>query len=396
MKQGKEGRRRRIKFSQGRQMAAVMFGSIVAFICLVNLITRDKPFSEKENRMLEQKPKVTVAGIENGRFMDQYESYKSDQFAGRNLWVSLKTNVDLLLGKRESNGVFKGKEGYLLEDIAVPNQEQLDENLEAMKEFSDDYPNVPFYMLLVPNAANILSDKLPFLAVTEDQQRQFEDIRKSLGGEYVWVDAQKALRKHKDEEIYYHTDHHWTTLGANYVCQELAKYMELDTSKAPELEPYAVTADFNGTLSATSGYRSGYKEPIYIYCAKEPEDAVETVVTYTEEQRKTATLYDSSKLEGKDKYGVFLGGNFSMVDIRTTADSTDRLLLVKDSYANCLIPFLVPYYREIIVIDPRYYYGNIYQVMKENNITSVLFLYNGNTFVEDNSISGVLESHETE
>ena len=85
-----------------------------------------------------------------------------------------------------------------------------------------------------------------------------------------------------------------------------------------------------------------------------------------------------------------------MMNIRTTADSMDRLLLVKDSYANCLIPFLVPYYREIIVIDPRYYYGDIYQVMKENKITSVLFLYNGNTFVEDKSISGVLESHETE
>lgn len=396
MMRGKEGRKRKIKFSQGKQMIAVMFGGIVAFICLVNLITRDKSFSEKENRMLEQKPELTAAGIESGRFMDQYESYKSDQFAGRNLWVSLKTNVDLLLGKRESNGVFKGKEGYLLEDIAVPNQEQLDENLKAMKEFSSDYSNVPFYMLLVPNAANILSDKLPPLAVTEDQEKQFEDIKKTLQGEYVWVDAQKALKKHKDEEIYYRTDHHWTTLGANYVYQELAKYMELDTSKAPELEPYAVTADFNGTLSATSGYKSGYKEPIYIYGAKDLKDEVEIVVTYTDEQRKTATLYDSSKLKGKDKYAVFFGGNFSVMNIRTTADSTDRLLLVKDSYANCLIPFLVPYYREIIVIDPRYYYGDIYQVMKENKITSVLFLYNGNTFVEDKSISGVLESHETE
>ncbi len=398
MEQRKEGRRRkkRRKFSQSKRMAAVMFVSMTAFICLINLITRDKPFSEKENRVLEQKPKITMTGIENGRFMDQYESYKSDQFAGRDLWVFLKTNVDLLLGKRESNGVFKGKDGYLLEDIASPDPDQLEENLKAMVEFSSDHSNVPFYMLLVPNAANILSDKLPNLAVTEDQQEQFEDIKKALSGEYVWVDAQKVLRKHKDEEIYYHTDHHWTTLGANYVYQELAKYMELDTSKAPELKPYAVTADFNGTLSATSGYKSGYKEPIYIYSAKKAKDETEVVVNYTDEQKKTATLYDRAKLEGRDKYAVFFGGNFSMMDIRTTADSTDRLLLVKDSYANCLIPFLVPYYREIIVIDPRYYYGDIYQVMEENKITSVLFLYNGNTFVEDNSISGVLDKHETE
>ena len=109
-------------------------------------------------------------------------------------------------------------------------------------------------------------------------------------------------------------------------------------------------------------------------------------------KRKTATLYDTSKLKGKDKYALFLGGNYPILDIKTTADSTDRLLIIKDSYANSLIPFLIPYYREIVVVDPRYYYDDIEKVMKKDNITSVLFLYNGNTFVKDNSISGVLQN----
>ena len=120
------------------------------------------------------------------------------------------------------------------------------------------------------------------------------------------------------------------------------------------------------------------------------------MVNYVDEQKKTATLYDRSKLKGKDKYGMFLGGNYSMLDIRTTADTTARLLLFKDSYANAVIPFLTPYYREIIVIDPRYYYGDITEVMQNHKITDILFLYNGNTFVEDNSISGVLQNGETE
>lgn len=391
--QEKEGRRKkRKKHLQSKRMAAFMFGGILVFICLVNLVKRDRTFSEKENRMLEQKPKATLAGIESGRFMDQYESYKSDQFAGRDFWVSLKTNLDLLMGKRESNGVFKGKSSYLLEDIAKPDKEQLQDNLDGMKAFREAYPKVPFYMMLVPNAANILSDKLPALAVTENQPEQFAAIEKELDGSYQWVDVQKVLRKHKDKEIYYHTDHHWTTLGARYAYEELAGDMKLDKAKAPELVPLAVTGAFNGTLSATSGYKGGYREPIYIYSAKDPEEEIRVVVNYVDEQRKSATLYDSGKLEEKDKYAVFFGGNFSMMDIRTMADSTDRLLLVKDSYANCLIPFLVPYFREIIVIDPRYYYGDIHQVMEENKITDVLFLYNGNTFMEDNSISGVFNT----
>jgi len=129
-----------------------------------------------------------------------------------------------------------------------------------------------------------------------------------------------------------------------------------------------------------------------IYAPDNLKNATEAVVNNVNEKKKTATLYDTSKLKGKDKYALFLGGNYPILDIKTTADSTDRLLIIKDSYANSLIPFLIPYYREIVVVDPRYYYDDIEKVMKKDNITSVLFLYNGNTFVKDNSISGVLRN----
>ena len=379
-----------------KKMTAMTFLGILVLICLMNLISQDKEFSEKENRMLEQKPEFTLGRLESGRFMEQYESYKSDQFVGRDFWVSLKSHVDLIVGRRESNGVFKGKDHYLLEDIARPDEEQMQQNIEAIQAFENTYNDIPMYMMLVPNAANILEDKLPQFAVTEDQNQIFLEIQKSLEDQLTWVDVSKVLKAHKKENIYYHTDHHWTTLGAYYAYQTLIDAMKLDSSKAPDLKAYAVTNEFNGTLSSTSGYEMGYEEPIYIYTSEDEGAGPQIVVNYVEEKRKTATLYDASKLKEKDKYALFLGGNYGTVDIRTTADTTDRLLLFKDSYANCLIPFLTPYYREIIVIDPRYYYGDIHEIMEENKITSVLFLYNGNTFVEDNSISGVLQNGETE
>lgn len=80
-----------------------------------------------------------------------------------------------------------------------------------------------------------------------------------------------------------------------------------------------------------------------------------------------------------------------MLDIKTTADTTDRLLIFKDSYANCLIPFLVPYYREIVAVDASLYEGNIQEIMQKAKFTSILFLYNGNSFVTDTDISRVLE-----
>lgn len=388
-----EEKKRRLN---SKRSAAFLFIGMAAMIILIDLIVKDAEFSEKENRMLEQRPELSWSSVQSGRFMKKYETYRSDQFAGRNLWVSLKTYTELLMGKCEENGIFKGKQSYLLEDIAYPDMEQVEENIGAMQAFQKEYKDIPVYMMLVPNAANILSDKLPDFAVTEDQEKQFQEIKKLLGSDITWIDVQKILKNKKDEKIYYHTDHHWTTLGAYYAYQEFARVLKLDTSRSPSLKPYAVTGNFNGTLSASSGYEGGYREPIYIYAAENSGENVGVVVNYVDEQRRTATLYEQDKLKEKDKYGVFFGGNYGRVDIRTTADSTERLLIFKDSYANCLVPFLTPYYREIIMIDPRYYYGDIRQVMQENKITGVLYLYNGNTFVGDNSISGVLTDDEAE
>jgi len=121
----KQTRQRKKGKLYNRKAMAILFIGFLMLFCLVNVLVRDKEFSEKENRMLEQKPKLSWTGIESGRYMKQYESYKSDQFAGRNFWVAFKTRVDLIAGRRESNGVFKGDKKYLLEDIAKPNQEQM-------------------------------------------------------------------------------------------------------------------------------------------------------------------------------------------------------------------------------------------------------------------------------
>lgn len=176
------------------KLAAVIFVIMMIAFCVVNLATGDREFSATENRALEQRPELTISGIESGRWMEQYESYVSDQFAGRDFWVMLKSRVDLLAGKRKANGVFKGKDHYLLEDIAKPDEDQMKENLSAMKMFQKQYKDIPMYMMLVPNAANIESDKLPGYAVTENQEKQFKAIHSTLGSVYTWVDVSDILK----------------------------------------------------------------------------------------------------------------------------------------------------------------------------------------------------------
>lgn len=356
-------------------------------VLIVNLIVPDKEQSEEENRMLETLPAPSLTSIINGDFMEQWESYMSDQFAGRNLWRGLKVGLDRLGGSRMENGVYIGKNGQLLEDIAVPDQELFSENINAVKSFADAYPDIPATVMLIPDAACILSDSLPAFASVEDQRQMFSMVERGLGDSVNWVDAYSILNKHKTEKLYYKTDHHWTTQGAFYVFQEAAASLGIEGDVSDDYVSYTVTDSFNGVLASKSGVGLDEKEQIDIYVPTEGDDDV--IVNYVDEGKKRTSLYDSSKLETRDKYGVFFGGNTSVMDIRTMSTSQKRLLVVKDSFADCFIPFLTPYYREIVVVDPRYYSGTMADIMDTYRITDILVLYSGNTFMTDNNISGV-------
>ena len=356
-------------------------------ILIVNLIVPTKEKSEEENRMLEKKPKATVSSIISGDYMEQWEKYASDQFFGRNFWRKIKVNADKIAGAKEENGVFIGKNGQLLEDIAVPDDEQLEANTNAVTNFAQTYSNIPTTEMLVPDAACILSSRLPAFATVEDQRQMFGMVERNLGDAVNWVDTVSIMNKHKTEKLYYKTDHHWTTQGAFFVFKEAAPLFGIEGDVSDDYVSYTVTDSFNGVLASKSGVGLDEKEKIDIYAPTDGDDDV--IVNYVNETKKTTSLYDSSKLETRDKYGVFLGGNTSVIDIKTVSTSKKRLLVVKDSFADCFIPFLTPHYREIVVVDPRYYTGTMKEIMDTYRITDALILYSGNTFFTDNNISGV-------
>ena len=364
-----------------------IFIILLFLVMIVNVIVPDRKESELENRALESRPRFNLTTILSGDFMEQWEEYLRDQFVGRDTWRGGKVGLDRLGGARMENNIYIGKDGQLMEDIEVPDEGQQEANLTAIKDFAETYEDIPVTMMLVPDAACILSDSLPAFAKVEDQRQMFSMAERELGDSVNWVDTVSILNDHKSEKLYYKTDHHWTTQGAFYVFQDAAKTLGIEGDVSDDFVSYTVTDSFNGVLAASSGVGLDEKEQIDIYAPTEGDDDV--VVNYVDEGRKTTSLYDSSKLETRDKYGVFLGGNTSVADIRTVSTSQKRLLVVKDSFADCFIPFLAPYYREIVVVDPRYYSGTIEDIMDTYRITDALILYSGNTFFTDNNISGV-------
>ena len=386
-----EKRRRKEKLFYQRsskiyfEMAGIfLFFLIIAFA--FNLFSKDKKYSESENRMLAQKPEFSMANLASGKYMKDMEDYVTDQFFIRDKWINLKVLEDLALGKRESNGVYIGKKDHLMEIPTAPNQKALDNNLDAISNFSASHPDINTVMTLIPNAAYVYNHLVPRNAPVRDQEADIKYVQSAVGTSLNFVDLTKTMTSHKDEEIYYKTDHHWTTLGAKYAFDALSTALGID-SPTQEYTIYPVTHSFQGTLTSKSGYDKG-KDTIELYIPQNVN--TDCLVNFVDEGKRTASMYESAALENKDKYEVFFGGNHSRVDISTPMEGKKNLLLFKDSYANCFIPFLVPYYRNTIVIDPRYYYDNIESLITDNEITDILFLYNVNTFLGDTSLGDVL------
>lgn len=379
----KKDRQRKVQ----EKLVGIIFILTLFLFLIINVIVPDREKSVQENRMLVTKPKFRLSSLISGDYDEKFEAYMDDQFVGRDMWRKLKVAVDRIGGSRLENGVYIGTNGQLLEQIEVADENHLAANIKAIKSFSESQSKIPVRMMLVPDAANVLNHSLPALAKPEDQTQMFSMVRKDLGDSVEWIDVSTELNKHKTEKIYYKTDHHWTTLGAFYAFQAAAPSLGIDGDLSGNYVSYAVSDSFNGMLASKSGVNFGEKEQIDIYVPTEED--TDLIVDYVDEGKRSTSLYDSSKLKEKDQYTVFLGGNSSLLDIRTVSTSTKRLLLVKDSFANSFIPFLTPYYREIVVVDPRYYSGTINDLMDSYRISEVLFLYSGNTFFKDNNISGV-------
>ena len=383
-------RKQKLFYHRSSKIYIKMAGIFLVFLTVAfafNLFSKDKEYSESENRMLAQKPEFSVANLTSGKYMKDMEDYVTDQFFIRDKWINLKVLEDLALGKRESNGVYIGKKDHLMEIPTAPNQKALDNNLDAIGNFSASHPDINTVMSLVPNAAYIYDQFLPKNAPVRDQEKDIKYVMNAVST-LNFVDLTKTMSSHKEEEIYYKTDHHWTTLGARYAFDALSTALGIEGS-TQEYNIYPVTHSFQGTLASKSGYDKAL-DTIEIYVPQGVN--TECVVNFIDEGKKTASVYDSAALKNKDKYEVFFGGNHARVDISTPMEEKKNLLLFKDSYANCFIPFLIPYYRNIIVIDPRYFYDDIESLISDNEITDILFLYNVNTFLGDNSLRDVLVS----
>ena len=348
-------------------------------IFFINLFSPSITFSNEENRTLAKKPKLNLDNVLNGSYSSSYNSYLEDQFFNRSMWKSIKTNFEKQIGLKKIDNIYFGKNDRLIEETVAPSSEFLQRRIDNLEKFLNYYKDINTQFVLVPNKIGIYNDEI---YVKNKQREIYDNFIKSFDEELFKVNCFDILSSHKNEYIYFNTDHHYTSLGARYISESL--YDKKDVS----YDKYIVNDNFMGTSAKKLAYYNK-ADTVELYV---PKEEVSYYLTYNNEDKEYTSIYDKSKQYSYNPYEVFFGGNKSIIDIRTASPNEEKLLILKDSYANSFIPYILSNYREIIVVDPRYYYDDINALIEDKQITDIMFYYSMNTFFENTSLDDMIEN----
>ena len=364
-----------------KRLPGVIFMVLLLGLAGKEALSHQRTYSPVEKRELQTRPEISMTKVLDGRFQKKYESYLRDQFPGRDHWVSFQTDMELFMGKNEIHNVYIGKNHYLLEHYTEKefDPQQISKNLQALEKFvGKAKQNADVHVMMVPTKSWILREKLPAFAPHYMEQKFYDALQQKLEKEDVLISVEPILDAHKEEEIYYRTDHHWTTLGAWYAYEQYTKAVGGDLQRAQGKKKFrCISKNFYGTTYAKINYaRQADKIEIY-----EPADKLRVV--YNMGEKKTKTLYDVSFLKTADQYSVFTGGNQAVLEITGGIKNGKTLLLIKDSFANSILPFLAEDYEKLVVVDLRQLNVSGDRLLEMFSPTDILILYNSAQFAQD-------------
>lgn len=389
---------------------SLTFFVILAAGTLASILKPHEEYSASENRVLAEHPQLSAEEVFHGSYQEDYETWLNDQFPLRDCFVSLSSYSQRLLGKKDINGVYLGHDGYLIEklDETTFDSLQLEDNIRFLSQFlnhaTDTYGKERVCCMMVPSKAVVLTDRLPVFVASADfpslssgnpNSAQEDSIsaqmKNALTEPDILLDMTDRLVVHQSEYIYYRTDHHWTTLGAYYAYAAWAKKTSHTPRPLSAYQKEDIYEDFYGTTYNKVRIRT---TPDTVTLFHTPEEGrIRIRRNDSSGTRKYDSLYvpteatDSPVSGGSSRYDVFLGGNTGKVIIDTGTDNGRTLLVIKDSFANCFVPFLTGDYRQIILIDYRYTKKPITDIIGEHDgITDILVLFNTDKFCRDTGL----------
>lgn len=361
-----------------------VFSILVILFTVIDIINSPNEFSELENRKLSQMPILSLKSYIDTSFSSDYEKYINDKFFLRDNWIDLKSRIEYLLGKRENNDIIFGKENYLFKKFTTFNDEMLENNLNSIITFTNNY-NKEVDFFIIPNSYAVYDELTPRYLPLVDQLSLINSINSYLSlksNDHInTINVAEELLKNKDDYIYYKTDHHWTSYGAYLAYLTYMDYLGLEIVDINNLEKITIN-NFLGTYYNRSKYFKADSDFITYYNILGLHIEIDG--------KEQLSLMDLDKFKGSDKYSAFLWGNNGLTKVINENISEERkgssILIFKDSYANSFIQFLSYNYEIIDIIDLRYFKESIRNFMKDKDYNEILIMYSFNNLSTDINI----------
>ena len=368
----------------GAVLALFLF--LLVGFSVLNFFWPKRDMSDLENRKLAQLPSFSIKTLLNGDFLQDFSTYMQDQVAFRDTWIDLESAFNnLAFGKVEESNILLGKDGWMftkLFDVSPDTQKQLSKNLDAVTNFASRHPGKVTF-LLAPSASVIYPEKLPVGAPMVDENAMLDDIFSQVSSSADVLDLRDVFTREKDEYLYYKTDHHWTTQGAYLAYQQFCQLKGLTPFDTAARESVSIP-DFYGTHYSAARRWDVQPDVITYYPLDNPMTIYDITGETQYSARKTETMVNTEKFQTRDKYAAFLDGNngYSVIE----GNGEGSILVVKDSYANCFVPFLTENYAKIGVVDLRNFSYGLDSTIESEGYDQVLILYNFQTFIADNRV----------
>ena len=410
--------------SRIRPVKLVIFFGVLAALCFIGIFLPRPDESEIEKRKLTEFPAFTWQSFWDGSWFSGIDTWYADTYPLREVLIAGNKAVQSLYGIRtdvivggenqgedipnidESNGELPtlpqdnpeqktdeplpdgnvSADGEMISGIFVSDnvgyglyyfvQKNADWYAAILNEMDKRLEGkAQLYSLIAPiNGGVLLSDARQRELNVSNQRESIRYIYSRMAADIKTVEVFDALRAHVDEYIYFHTDHHWTALGAYYAYTQYAAAAGLTPHTLEQFEQVEYP-NFLGTYYSVSGITSLAANPDTVIAYKpmgtnKMKMTMADGVTYDWFVVNDVTSYGSSM-----KYGTFAGGDqpYSVVENPNITDGS-ACLVIKDSYGNALIPYLVDHYQYLYWVDFRHYKGSIYDLVEEKNIKDVLVL----------------------
>lgn len=349
------------------KVLTVIISLIILSFAILFIFSEKKAFSENENRYLQSFPSFSFEDFISGSYIEDFEDFLQDHFPFRDFLIGCKTKFYQLIGHDKVNDVYFGKNNYLIEEFK--NTQNKDRIISILNRFASE-SDVDISFLLAPTSYEIYSNYLSSLTIGKDEKEIFKYYEENLN--FPVISLFSSFESKKDEyQLFYKTDHHWTSYGAYFAYQEFRKFKGLSYHDIDEYKIKEVSNNFLGTIYSKVLPLSYEKDVISRFDLGNED----YVVHY--QNRDSYSFYEDSYLNKKDKYSYFLDNNHPLITIENNnLNDSSNILVIKDSYANSMIPFLSSHYETVHVIDPRYYKQSIKEYIKENEIDEVLLIYN--------------------